>query len=60
MTIFNNENMNNLFLFKKRLTRLDSTLDEMRSAPNEAILSRLLSTAYEQLDTIKSRYKKSC
>jgi len=30
----------------------------MRSAPNETALSRLLTVAYEQLDTIKSRYNK--
>ncbi len=40
------------------MTKLDSTLDEMRSAPNETALSRLLQLAYEQLDTIKSRYNK--
>jgi hypothetical protein len=30
----------------------------MRSAPNETTLSRLLTSAYEQLDTIKARYSK--
>jgi hypothetical protein len=45
-----------LFFFQKKLTKLDSTLDEMRSAPNETALSRLLTSAYDQLDTIKARY----
>jgi hypothetical protein len=40
------------------LTKLDATLDEMRSASNETGLSRLLTSAYEQLDTIKARYRK--
>ena len=30
----------------------------MRSAPNETTLSRFLTVAYEQLDTIKTRYQK--
>ncbi|CAM4747075.1 unnamed protein product [Rotaria magnacalcarata] len=41
---------------EKKLNKLDSTLDEMRSAPNETTLSRLLAIAYEQLDTIKASY----
>ncbi|CAF2574698.1 unnamed protein product [Rotaria sp. Silwood2] len=41
---------------EKKLTKLDSTLDEMRSASNETTLSRLLTMAYEQLDTIKASY----
>lgn len=38
---------------------MDSTLDEMRSASNETSLSRLLTSAYEQLDAIKVRYRKA-
>ncbi|CAF3644133.1 unnamed protein product [Rotaria sordida] len=41
---------------EKKLTKLDSTLDEMRSASNETTLNRLLTMAYEQLDTIKTSY----
>lgn len=40
---------------QKKLTKLDATLDEMRSAPSEATLGRLLTSAYDQLDSIKSR-----
>ncbi|CAF4692579.1 unnamed protein product [Rotaria sp. Silwood1] len=41
---------------EKKLIKLDATLDEMRSASNETTLSRLLTIAYEQLDTIKASY----
>lgn len=42
-------------LFQKRLTRMDATLDEMRSASNETALARLLASAYEQLDIIRAK-----
>ncbi|CAF0926257.1 unnamed protein product [Adineta steineri] len=41
---------------EKKLTKLDSTLDEMRSASNESILNRLLKSAYDQLDTIQANF----
>ncbi|CAF1155509.1 unnamed protein product [Didymodactylos carnosus] len=41
---------------EKKLTKLDSTLDEMRSASNETVLTRLLRSAYDQLDEIKASY----
>ncbi|CAF1026509.1 unnamed protein product [Adineta ricciae] len=41
---------------EKKLTKLDSTLDEMRSASNETVLNHLLKSAYDQLDSIKTSF----
>ncbi|CAF2814403.1 unnamed protein product [Rotaria sp. Silwood2] len=41
---------------EKKLTKLDSTLDEMRSASNETALARLLTSSYDQLDSLKASY----
>ncbi|CAF0808765.1 unnamed protein product [Rotaria sordida] len=41
---------------EKKLTKLDSTLDEMRSASNETALARLLNSSNDQLETLKASY----
>ncbi|CAF0851526.1 unnamed protein product [Adineta ricciae] len=41
---------------EKKLTKLDLTLDEMRSASSEPTLATLLQAAYKQLDRIKAGY----
>ncbi|CAF4534188.1 unnamed protein product [Rotaria sp. Silwood1] len=41
---------------EKKLIKLDSTLDEMRSASNETALARLLTSSYDQLETLKTSY----